>query len=103
VQNQVLFFNIGRKKVHEFQQKIAEISRIEGFSVTYGLPGKIILPSRNDQQFVNIASIATKADFLRIDDRTYILVNEQGQNFGRHRGRVTAHLFHIDFACHKYV
>jgi hypothetical protein len=56
--------------VEEFQQKIAEISRIDGVSVTYDLPGKLILPSRNDQQFVNIASITTKADFPRFDNRT---------------------------------
>jgi uncharacterized protein (TIGR02231 family) len=66
VQNQVLFFNVGRKQVQEFQQKMAEISRTEGVSVTYDLPGKLTLPSRSDQQLVTIASITTKADFTLI-------------------------------------
>jgi len=66
VQNQVLFFNVGRKQVQEFQQKMAEISRTEGVSVTYDLPGKLTLPSRSDQQLVTIASIHTKADFTLI-------------------------------------
>jgi uncharacterized protein (TIGR02231 family) len=66
VQNQVLFFNVGQKQAQEFQQKIAEISRTEGVSVTYDLPGKLTLPSRNEQHLVNIASITTKADFTLI-------------------------------------
>ena len=66
VQNQVLFFNVDRKQVQEFQQKMAEISRTEGVSVTYDLPGKLTLPSRSDQQLVTIASIHTKADFTLI-------------------------------------
>ena len=66
VQNQVLFFNVGQKQVQEFQQKMAEISRNEGVSVTYDLPGKLTLPSRSDQQLVTIASITTKADFTLI-------------------------------------
>jgi uncharacterized protein (TIGR02231 family) len=66
VQNQAFFFNVGQRQVREFQQKMAEISRTEGISVTYDLPGKLILPSRNDQQLVNIASITTNADFTLI-------------------------------------
>lgn len=65
-QNQAFLFNIDQSQVREFQKKIAEISRTEGISVTYDLPGRLTLPSRNDQQIVTIASITTKADFTLI-------------------------------------
>jgi uncharacterized protein (TIGR02231 family) len=42
------------------------ISRTEGISVTYDLPGRLTLPSRSDQQLVSIASITAKADFTLI-------------------------------------
>jgi len=66
VQNQVLFFNVDQKQVQEFQHQIAEISRTEGVSVTYDLPGRLTLPSRSDQQLVTIASITARADFTLI-------------------------------------
>lgn len=68
VQNQVFFFNsyVDQKQVQEFQQKMAEISRTEGVSVTYDLPGRLTLPSRSDQQLVTIASITARADFTLI-------------------------------------
>lgn len=61
--NQAFFLNVGQKEVEEFQRQIAEISRTEGVSVTYDLPGKLTLPSRSDQQLVTIATIATRAEF----------------------------------------
>ncbi len=66
IRNQALFFNVGQREAQEFQQKIAEISRTEGVSVTYQLPGKLTLPSRSDQQLVSIASITAKADFTLV-------------------------------------
>ena len=66
VQNQVLFFNASQRQVQEFQQTMAEISRTEGVSVTYDLPGRLTLPSRSDQQLVTIASITARADFTLI-------------------------------------
>lgn len=64
IQNQAFFFNVGSKEVEEFQRQIAEVSRIEGISVTYDLPGKLTLPSRSDQQLVSIATITAKAEFV---------------------------------------
>ncbi len=64
--NQAFIFNINRKQLREYQQQIAEISRTEGISVTYNLPGELTLPSRNDQQLITIASITTEADFTLI-------------------------------------
>jgi uncharacterized protein (TIGR02231 family) len=64
--NQTFIFNSSRRQLQEYQQQIAEISRTEGLSVTYNLPGKLTLPSRNDQQLITIASITTEADFTLI-------------------------------------
>ena len=66
LRNQSLVFNVGGKEFVELQQKMAEISRVEGLSVTYALPGKLTLPSRSDQQLVSIAAITTKADFTLV-------------------------------------
>ena len=66
ISNQAFFFNAGRKELQEFQQQMAEISRTEGISVTYDLPGRLTLPSRSDQQLVSIASIRSRADFTLI-------------------------------------
>jgi uncharacterized protein (TIGR02231 family) len=61
--NQALVLNVGQKEVEEFQRQMAEISRTEGVSVTYDLPGKLMLPSRSDQQLVTIAAITARAKF----------------------------------------
>ncbi len=66
IDNQAFVFNVSQKELQEYQQQIAEISRTEGVSVTYDLPGKLTLPSRSDQQLVTIASITAKADFTLI-------------------------------------
>ena len=66
ISNQAFFFNAPQRELERFQQQIAEISRTEGISVTYDLPGKLTLPSRSDQQLVGIASITAKADFTLI-------------------------------------
>lgn len=66
ISNQAFFFRAGQKELQEFQQQIAEISRTEGISATYDLPGRLTLPSRSDQQLVSIASITAKADFTLI-------------------------------------
>jgi uncharacterized protein (TIGR02231 family) len=66
INNQAFFLNAGQKELQEFQQKMAEISRIEGISVTYDLPGRLMLPSRSDQQLVSIASIRSRADFTLV-------------------------------------
>jgi len=65
-QNQSFFLNADKKAIQEFNQKMAEISRTEGISVTYDLTGQLTLPSRSDQQLITIASINTKADFTLI-------------------------------------
>ena len=66
INNQTFLFNAGQKELQEFQQQMAEISRVEGISVTYDLPGRLTLPSRSDQQLVTIASITAKSDFTLI-------------------------------------
>jgi len=66
LRNQTLVFNISGKEFANLQQKMAEISRIEGISVTYDLPGKLTLPSRSDQQLISIAAITAEADFTLV-------------------------------------
>ncbi|MGD2095315.1 MAG: mucoidy inhibitor MuiA family protein [Phycisphaerales bacterium] len=66
IDNQTFIFNSSRRQLQQYKQQIAELSRTEGLSVTYNLPGKLTLPSRNDQQLITIASINTKADFTLI-------------------------------------
>jgi uncharacterized protein (TIGR02231 family) len=64
--NQMLFLNNGTAQIREMQRAIDEIMRVEGVSVTYELPGKLTLPSRDDQQLVSIATMTTPAEFTLI-------------------------------------
>jgi uncharacterized protein (TIGR02231 family) len=52
--------------VQVIQTAAKEFARTEGVSVTYALAGPITMPSRSDQQLVNIASFKAKADFLML-------------------------------------
>jgi len=64
--NQLLFLNNDTSQVQQMQQAIDDIMRIEGISVTYELPGKLTLPSRDDQQLVNITTMTSPAEFTLI-------------------------------------
>lgn len=66
VSNQLLEFNIKRNELRQLKEQMAEITRVEGISVTYELPGKLTLPSRSDQQLITVASIRTKAEFTLV-------------------------------------
>jgi len=63
-QTQIMVMNAPVSQIEEYQQRLEQIARIEGVSVTYSLPGLMTLPSRNDRQLVSIASVSTKADFI---------------------------------------
>lgn len=62
-QTQIMVMNAPVRQIEEYQQRLEQIARIEGVSVTYSLPGLMTLPSRNDRQLVSIASVSAKADF----------------------------------------
>ncbi len=62
-QTQIMVMNAPVRQIEEYQQRLEQIARIEGVSVTYNLPGLMTLPSRNDRQLVSIASVSAKADF----------------------------------------
>ncbi len=64
--NQFFLFNASEVDVRAFQKQIAQVSRVEGISVTYNLPGRLSLPSRSDQQLVTIASISARAEFTLV-------------------------------------
>ncbi len=62
-QTQIMLMNAPVSQIEDYQQRLEQIVRIEGVSVTYSLPGLMTLPSRNDRQLVSIASVSAKADF----------------------------------------
>lgn len=64
--NQMLEFRAPIRELEKMKQQSIEIARTEGVSVTYGLPGKLTLPSRSDQQLLTITSATSKADFTLI-------------------------------------
>jgi len=66
VGQQMIEFQADKDAVRIIQKKAAQLARIEGISVSYSLEGKLSLPSKTDQQLVNIAAITTKADFIMI-------------------------------------
>jgi len=86
IDNQQFLINADVRQVQAFQEKLAEIARNEGISVTYELPGRLSLPSRSDQQLVTIASFPVKAEFTLVatpllTDYVYLqaeLFNEAG-------------------------
>ncbi len=64
--NQMLEFKARGRELEKMKQQSIEIARTEGVSVTYGLPGKLTLPSRSDQQLLTITSTTSEAGFTLI-------------------------------------
>jgi len=64
--SQFFILNASRRQVEELQEKLADIARNEGVSVTYNLAGRLSLPSRSDQHLVTIAAITAQADFTLV-------------------------------------
>ncbi len=62
--NQMIELEADRRMLGELKEKAAAIVRAEGISVLYSLKGKLTLPSRSDQQMVNIASFGCPAQFV---------------------------------------
>jgi hypothetical protein len=63
-QSQMAELKAENKQVAKLQQQARVFARTEGISVTYNLAGKVTMPSRSDQQLINIAVFDTKAEFL---------------------------------------
>lgn len=66
VSNQMMELMADKDAVQVIQTEAKRFARTEGVSVTYELAGPITMPSRSDQQLVNIASFKAKADFLML-------------------------------------
>ena len=64
--NQAFEFSVTKKELFEMREQIAQITRTEGVSVTYDLPGRLTLPSRTDQQLVTITAVTLKAEFALV-------------------------------------
>lgn len=64
ITNQMIEFEADKRMVQRLKQQAVAIRRTEGVSVMYGLPGKLTLPSKSDQQLVTIAAFDTPAKFV---------------------------------------
>ncbi len=66
IDNQMLELQADKKAVQMIQAEAKRFARTEGVSVTYNLVGKLSMPSRTDQQLVNIATFQAKGDFIML-------------------------------------
>jgi len=66
VQNQLFELEADKKQVRMLQEEARRFARNEGVSVAYVLAGKLTLPSRTDQQLLNIARIDSDAEFTLV-------------------------------------
>ena len=64
--NQLLELRADREAVQVIKTQTRKIARVEGVSVTYDIPGRLWVPSKTEQQLVNIASFESKADFITV-------------------------------------
>ncbi|TFG49164.1 MAG: mucoidy inhibitor MuiA family protein, partial [Candidatus Brocadiia bacterium] len=64
--NQFIELSADKDVIQKIQREAERFARTEGVSVSYNLPGKLTLPSRTDQQIVNIASINAKSEFTMV-------------------------------------
>lgn len=66
IAGQVLELQAERDAVQVIKTQQKRIARVEGVSVTYDIAGRLWVPSKTEQQLVNIASFESRADFIAI-------------------------------------
>lgn len=64
ISNQMIELEADRRTLMALKERVAAVRRTEGVSVMYSLKGKLTLPSRTEQQILNIASFACPAEFV---------------------------------------
>lgn len=64
--NQLMELQADKEQVQVIQKAAEKFTRTEGVGVTYNLPGELTMPSRSDQQLLNITTFQAKADFIMI-------------------------------------
>ena len=64
--NQMLELQADKEAAKIIKTETKKIARVEGVSVTYDIPGKLWMPSKTEQQLVNIATFESKADFTDV-------------------------------------
>ncbi len=64
--NQILELRADKAEAQVIQAKSRQIARVEGISVTYDIPGRLWVPSKTEQQLVNIAAFESKAEFVLV-------------------------------------
>lgn len=66
ISNQMIELEADRRMLMEMKERVAVVTQAEGVSVMYSLRGKLSLPSRTEQQMLNIASFECPAEFIYI-------------------------------------
>lgn len=64
ISNQMIELEADRRMLLELKERSVAIKQTEGVSVLYALKGKLTLPSRTEQQILNIASYECPAQFV---------------------------------------
>jgi hypothetical protein len=64
--NQILELQADREAAQVIRTQTKKIARVEGVSITYDIPGRLWVPTKTEQQLVNIASLECKADFTAV-------------------------------------
>ncbi|MBN2019986.1 MAG: mucoidy inhibitor MuiA family protein [Sedimentisphaerales bacterium] len=81
--NQILELRADKDAAQVIQARAKQIAQVEGISVTYDIPGRLWVPSKTEQQLVNIASFESKADFVFVGSpilTNYVYVEGQIAN-----------------------
>ncbi len=65
-QDQMMELQAQKDAVQTIQAERRKLARSEGVSVTYTLPGRMTMPSRDERQLVTIKTFQTKADFFMV-------------------------------------
>jgi len=64
ISNQMIELEADRRQMEQMQKRAAVVARTEGVSVMYALKGKLSLPSRTEQQILNIASFECPGQYV---------------------------------------
>ncbi len=64
ISNQMIELEADRRMLQELKEQAVAVRQTEGVSVMYRLKGRLTLPSRTEQQILNIASFECPAEFV---------------------------------------
>ncbi|MEN6308580.1 MAG: mucoidy inhibitor MuiA family protein, partial [Anaerohalosphaeraceae bacterium] len=64
ISNQMIELEADKRQMEQMQRRAEVVARTEGVSVMYALKGKLSLPSRTEQQILNIASFECPGQYV---------------------------------------